>query len=305
MAEAGNAWDGAVAELMASLERRGMSPRTIRSYGADLRDFEGYFAPAGAEPPVLGAVGVLEIREYMADCFARGNTARTVARKLAAVRALFRHLESTGAVEANPAKHVATPKLPKDLPAVPAAQEMNALVDAVAAAPRPEGEAAWIGARDVLIFELLYGCGLRVSELAGLELGAIDRKERWLRIMGKGNKERLAPYGKRAEEALEQYLTVRPVVETAALLVGARRKALGVRAIQALVKRYSVAFNGDGSLHPHTLRHAFATHLLSSGADLRAIQELLGHANLSTTQKYTRLTLEDLMAVYDRAHPKA
>ena len=163
--------------------------------------------------------------------------------------------------------------------------------------------------RDRLLLELLYGCGLRVSELVGLNLDDIDRGQRWLRVRGKRRKERDVPYGGRAAEALDRYLETRQAPpEQNALFVhlwnGAWRR-LTVRSVARIVKRYGIAFAGDPDLHPHSLRHAFATHLLGAGADLRAIQELLGHANLSTTQRYTQVSLEKLMEIYDKAHPKA
>jgi integrase/recombinase XerC len=158
--------------------------------------------------------------------------------------------------------------------------------------------------RDHAILELLYGCGLRVSECVGLNLEDLDRTERWLRVRGKGRKERQVPYATKAAEALERYLAVRQAKDHA-LFVSRRGTRLTTRSVQLLVKKYGLLAHGDSSLHPHTLRHAYATHLLSDGADLRSIQELLGHAQLSTTQRYTQVSLKDLMAVYDKAHPKA
>jgi integrase/recombinase XerC len=158
----------------------------------------------------------------------------------------------------------------------------------------------------LLIFELLYGCGVRVSELVGLDLDSMDRAERWIRVRGKGRKERQVPYGAKAADALEKYLAMRSAKPGAqALLVNREGTRLTDRSVRNIVKFYSRMTAGDASLHPHSFRHAYATHLLADGADLRAIQELLGHATLSTTQKYTQVSLTDLMAVYDRAHPKA
>ena len=160
-------------------------------------------------------------------------------------------------------------------------------------------------ARDRVIFELLYGCGLRVSELVGLNIEDLDFSERWIRVRGKGRKERLVPFGERADEAVRAYLQARGHVEQRALLLNTRAGRLSSRSVERIVKRYALLFSGDPDLHPHSLRHAFATHLLADGADLRSIQELLGHASLSTTQKYTQLSFKDLMEVYDRSHPKA
>jgi integrase/recombinase XerC len=156
------------------------------------------------------------------------------------------------------------------------------------------------------MFELLYGCGLRISELAGMNLDDFDRSERWILVRGKGRKERQVPYGSKAAEALEKYLAVRVATPgERALLMNHRGSRLSDRGARGIVKFYARMISGDASLHPHSLRHAYATHLLADGADLRAIQELLGHARLATTQKYTQVSLTDLMAVYDRAHPKA
>jgi integrase/recombinase XerC len=180
--------------------------------------------------------------------------------------------------------------------------QANALVDGVGTS-QPERP---FPARDRAIFELLYGCGVRVSELAGIDLGDIDRAERWLRVRGKGRKERQVPIPGKAAEALERYLSERPVAPgQSALFLNHRDGRLTGRGIRGIVKFYATLLSGDPSIHPHSFRHAYATHLLADGADLRAIQELLGHARLSTTQKYTQVSLTDLMAVYDSAHPKA
>ena len=160
--------------------------------------------------------------------------------------------------------------------------------------------------RDVALFELLYGCGLRISELVGLNIDDFDLRERWIRVRGKGRKERQVPYGEKASAALEKYLAQRSAkAGETALLVNHRGGRLSDRGAREIVKFYARMISGDASLHPHSLRHAYATHLLADGADLRAIQELLGHARLATTQKYTQVSLTDLMAVYDKAHPKA
>ncbi len=183
------------------------------------------------------------------------------------------------------------------------AEQTNILVEGVASdkldRPYP--------ARDLAIFELLYGCGLRVSELVGLNLDDFDFSERWIRVRGKGRKERQVPYGGKVAQSLEPYLAQRKPAQPAdpALFLNHRGRRLTVRGARDIVKFYARMIAGDSSIHPHSLRHAYATHLLSDGADLRAIQELLGHAQLSTTQKYTQVSLTDLMAVYDKAHPKA
>jgi integrase/recombinase XerC len=200
------------------------------------------------------------------------------------------------------ARLVRTPKAPQKLPEVMTPEQVNTLLDGVSAdrLERP------FPARDRALFELLYGCGLRVSELVGLNLEDLDRTERWLRVRGKGRKERQVPLPGKAADALERYLAGRPVVRgEAAVFLNHRNGRLTRDGVSKLVKLYGRLLGGDDSMHPHSFRHAYATHLLADGADLRAIQELLGHARLSTTQKYTQVSLTDLMAVYDKAHPKA
>jgi integrase/recombinase XerC len=214
----------------------------------------------------------------------------------------YKFAQREGVVQANPARLLHLPKIPQHLPTVPTAEETIALVQGVAERKieRP------FPLRDLGIFELLYGCGLRVSELAGLNVHDVDRQEGWLLVRGKGRKERQVPLPSKAKEALEAYLAVRsPKEGERAVFLNGRGTRLSDRSIRSIVKLYATLLTGDSSLHPHTLRHAYATHLLSEGADLRAIQELLGHARLSTTQRYTRVSITDLMRVYDNAHPKA
>lgn len=297
-----------VQRFLDSLRRANLSPHTIRNYGADLEQFLLYCSPPEGSPPAVSEIEPLLLREFMAHCFERGNSNRSVARKLSALRALFKFLVREGDVAANPAQNVSMPKTPKKLPAVMTAEQANALVDSIPAdkapAENPE-EKSPVSGRDRVIFELLYGCGMRVSELVGLNIEDLDFAERWIRVRGKGRKERLVPFGKRAEEALRVYLAADSPPKQRALILNARGGRLTTRSVERIVKRYALLFSGDPDLHPHSLRHAFATHLLADGADLRSIQELLGHASLSTTQKYTQLSLRDLMDVYDRSHPKA
>jgi integrase/recombinase XerC len=196
---------------------------------------------------------------------------------------------------------VRTPKAAKRLPKVPTQEETNTLLDQVETV---EAESAW-PERDRAILEVLYGCGLRVAELVGLDLEDIDFSERWMRVRGKRRKERLVPFATKAAAALEKWMTHRPATAGAAIFVTRKGARLSDRTVRRIVKLYATLLSGDSSLHPHSLRHAYATHLLADGADLRAIQELLGHSSLSTTQKYTQVSLADLMAVYDKAHPKA
>jgi len=308
MAERGaSELERAIAEFLGERARRNDSPHTLRNYDADLRDFVVYFSPPGATPPGLGEFEVLHLREWLGQLYERGHRPATIRRKLAAVRALFRYLSREHRIEADPARLLRVPKMPKWLPAVPNAEVTNALVDGVAeredlGRPHP--------ARDRLLFELLYGCGLRISEAVGLDLEDFDRGERWIRVRGKGRKERQVPYGAKAAESMEAYLKARLEMpggrgDSRALFLNHGGGRLTDRGARGIVKFYATYVAGDAGIHPHTLRHAFATHLLSDGADLRAIQELLGHARLSTTQKYTQVSLADLMKVYDAAHPKA
>jgi len=290
-----------IGRYLEELARLEVSPHTLEAYGADLRQFLEYFTPPGSEPPPIGQLQVLEIREWMADLYTRSLTTVSIRRKLAAVRSFFRFLSREGLIPANPARLVRTPKAPGKLPEVMTAEQVNGLIDTVAADKFERAHPA----RDRAIFEFLYGCGIRVSELVGLDLEDIDRTERWIRVRGKGKKERQVPYGAKAAEALDRYWAERPAAREHALFLNHRGGRLTVRGVGRIVKLYGILVNGDSSIHPHGLRHAYATHLLADGADLRAIQELLGHARLSTTQKYTQISLTDLMKVYDRAHPKA
>jgi integrase/recombinase XerC len=290
-----------VERYLAELARMGDSQHTLRAYAADLAQFLEYLSPPDLEPPEPGAIDALILREWLASLYDQ-LSAVTIRRKLAAVRGLFRFMQREGVIGPNVARLVRTPKAPRTLPDVPSAERVNTLLDAVASGqlerPYP--------ARDRAIFEILYGCGLRISELAGLNFEDLDRAEGWLRVRGKGRKERQVPLPGKAAEALERYLSERPVVPgQQAIFLNHQRGRLSDRGMRGIVKFYATLLVGDSSLHPHSFRHAFATHLLADGADLRAIQELLGHARLSTTQKYTQVSLTDLMAVYDKAHPKA
>ncbi len=292
----------AISRYLAELRVQNASPHTIRNYATDLVQFTRYFSPDGAEPPAPAAFTPLQLREWLSDLYNQGLSAVTIRRKLAAVRSLFEFLAREGSIPTNVARLVRTPKAPRRLPSVPTAEQTNTLLDGVASGklerPFPE--------RDQLVFELLYGCGLRISELVGLNLADFDPTERWITVRGKGRKERQVPYGSKAAQSLERYLATRTAQPNEpALLVSRFGTRLSVRGARDIVKLYARLLAGDASLHPHSLRHAFATHLLADGADLRAIQELLGHARLSTTQKYTQVSLTDLMAVYDRSHPKA
>ena len=293
---------GQIERYLAELKRQGVSPNTLLAYGDDLRQFLEFLSPPDLAPPAPAAIDVVLLREWLTALYRQQLKAVTIRRKLAAVRGLFRFLLREGVVTVNVGRLVRTPKAPKTLPDVMTAEQTNALIDGVASNPleRP------FPARDRAIFELLYGCGIRVSELTGLNLDDLDRTENWLRVRGKGRKERQVPLPGQAAAALERYLSERPVVrDEPAVFLNHRNGRLTARGVAGIVKLYAVALSDDPSVHPHSFRHAYATHLLAAGADLRSIQELLGHARLSTTQKYTQVSLTDLMAVYDKAHPKA
>jgi len=228
-----------------------------------------------------------------------------VARSLAAVRSLYRWLAQEGVVEQNPAKLVATPKLPKKLPRVPTIEEMNSVLDG------QMPEVAAFPERDLLMLELLYGCGIRNSELTGINLDDIRVSAEAILIRGKGKKERYVPFGGAAGSALAPYLVARREVlaetrkSTPALLINQRGGRLTTRSVGRIIKKIAVAKGLSADVHPHTLRHAFGTHMLEEGADLRAIQELLGHERLATTQRYTQLSMKHVLQVYDQTHPRA
>jgi len=293
---------------IAELERRGASPHTVRNYKLDLRQWAQYFAPTQEVAADIGAVDLRLMREWLAGLYDLRLSPVSIRRKLAAVRSLFDFLVAEGLAKTNVASLVKTPKAPQRLPDVMSEEKAENILDGVEARkpePLPSRE------RDLAILELLYGCGIRVSELVGSNIDDFDFEEGWLKVRGKGNKERQVPLPETALKAVEQYL--RSGRQGAAmgrklaspLFVNRKGARLSDRQVRRLVKLYAVLATGDGTVHPHSFRHAYATHLLADGADLRSIQELLGHARLSTTQKYTQVSLRQLMEVYDRAHPKA
>jgi integrase/recombinase XerC len=234
-------------------------------------------------------------------------TSTSLSRKLSALRSFFRYLERTGVVDENPVTLIVSPKVRRNLPRFLGPEAAEHVMDAA----RDDSTAASL--RDCVILELLYGSGLRVSELVGLDLAAIDLQRSELRVLGKGRKERIAPIGAQAERALREYLAVRDQLfppkrdpeSEAALLVGRTGRRLTARWIQRLVQHYGMEGAGRPDLHPHALRHSCATHMLEGGADLRSIQEMLGHSSLSTTQRYTHVSMDELTRVYDAAHPLA
>jgi integrase/recombinase XerC len=306
VSDAGSALARQIQRYLEDVKRGGASEHSILAYESDLRHFLEYLSPPDTEPPAPDAIDLLLVREWLASLYGDDLMAVTIRRKLAALRGLFRFMLREGVVKVNVARLVRTPKAPKKLPEVMTAEQVNHLIDGVGAENDTGRLERPFPVRDRAIFELLYGCGVRVSELAGLNLEDIDRGQGWLRVRGKGKKERQVPMPGQAARALERYLGERPVVrDQPAVFLNYRRGRLTPRGIALIVKFYATYVAGDPAVHPHSFRHAYATHLLSDGADLRAIQELLGHARLSTTQKYTQVSLTDLMAVYDKAHPKA
>ena len=292
-----------IAKYLAELTRRGASKHTLRNYGSDLEQFASYFEIAGGVAPAFEQLDLGLLREWLGGLYDHKLTVVSVRRKLAAVRAVFKFSLQEGVITKNPATRLRTPKVKQRLPEVMSAEKTNNLLDAVESGEvveMPDKE------RDVALLELMYGCGIRVSELVGINLEDIDLRGGWLRVRGKGNKERQVPVGGCAVEAVNVYLEKRQAPPSErALFLNSRGARLGDRQVRRLVKLYAVLVAGDSTVHPHSFRHAYATHLLSDGADLRSIQELLGHARLSTTQKYTQVSLKDLQLVYDRAHPKA
>jgi integrase/recombinase XerC len=285
---------------------RNVSAHTLRAYRRELHDFAAYLIQSNSQD--VRQIQHQEIRAYLGTLYDRGLSKASVARALAAVRAWFRWLAKTGRAEQNPAALVSTPKLPKHLPRVPNIEQMNRAADHIGAET-----AAW-PERDRVIFELLYGCGIRNAELVGIDLADIHWANEAILVRGKGRKERYVPLGDAAAQALTSYLPSRGSRLTTAgktsdaLLLGVDLRGSGrltTRSVQRIVKRLATSQGLSADVHPHTLRHAFGTHMLEEGADLRAIQELMGHARLSTTQRYTQLTSNQISAVYDRTHPRA
>lgn len=291
---------------------RNASEHTVRAYERELHGFAEFVAERLGARFAIAKIEHQHIRAYLGELYGRGLSKASVARALAAIRSWFKWLARQGLVEQSPAALVATPKLPKHLPRVPTIEEMNRVVESA-----DEDGAAW-PERDRVIFELLYGCGIRNAELVGIDLKDIHWANEAILVRGKGRKQRYVPLGDAAAEALRSYLPVREAklaaaqkaaeIENGALLLNVRLRGNGrltTRSVGRIVKRIALAHGLPADVHPHTLRHAFGTHMLEEGADLRAIQELLGHERLSTTQRYTQLTVGQVAEVYDRTHPRA
>lgn len=294
---------------------RGLSPHTVRGYGADLRDLIAFAASRASVGPEDLDLELL--REWLWEATHRGSERATIARRAASARAFTAWLARTGAVPIDAGARLRAPRARRTLPRVVTGSALDGLFAALDARA---GTGDPIALRDQAVVELLYAAGLRVSELVGIDLDAIDRRARTVRVLGKGAKERVVPYGAPAARALERYLEAgrprllpapdatggipRTPVE-AALFLGARGRRLGVRAVHRLVASLLADLPGTGPSGPHAFRHSAATHLLDGGADLRAVQEFLGHASLGTTQIYTHVSAERLKQTYRTAHPRA
>jgi integrase/recombinase XerC len=300
---------------------RGASAHTVRAYAREVRNFADYLRETLGDGASVKQVEHLHIRAYLGALYERGLTKASAARALAAVRSWFKWLAKEGKVAQNPALLVSTPKLPKHLPRVPSMEEVNRVLNSLegegAAAKDKQDAAAW-PERDRVIFELLYGCGIRNSELVGLDMGSVKWRDDAVLVRGKGKKERLVPLGDEAAVALRAYLPLREqkliaagkgvLVANGPLMMNLRMRGdcrLTTRSVGRIVKAIALSRGLAADVHPHTLRHAFGTHMLEEGADLRAIQEMLGHERLSTTQRYTQLTVGQVQKVYDETHPRA
>ena len=298
----------AVARFLEHLEsERRYSPHTVAAYRRDLKQLVVHAQERLEEPPKLEDLDVLVLRSWLGS-LARTHKTSSIARKIASTRTFFRYLQRTGRRKRNPAAELRLPKLSRPLPTFLDAETMAEVVETPA-------ESTVDGLRDRAVLETLYGAGLRVSELQGLDLDCMSLKGELgeARVVGKGDKERIVPLGRAAMAALGRYLERRAELLKPKSSLDARRavflsrhgRRIGVRSLQLLVKRYGMVGAGRADLHPHALRHSCATHLLDGGADLRSIQELLGHTSLSVTQRYTHTSIEGLMRVYDKAHPLA
>ncbi len=291
---------------------RNASDHTRRSYASDLRQFIAFCVSSPlveadeASAVAPEAIDVRVIRAYLGWLHREGLAATSQGRKLAALRTFFRWCQREGLVSANPAQEVANPKQPKTLPPVVTYDDVVRLL----ASPSRAGGGFLV--RDVAILELFYAAGIRLSELVALDVGDLHLDHRYVRVMGKGRKERVVPVGREACQAVERYMPLREALlaerglsDQKALFINQRGGRITSRGVAFLVKKYLQVSGVPRAMSPHTLRHAFATHLLDAGMDLRVIQELLGHASLATTQRYTHVSTDRIMAVYDAAHPRA
>lgn len=273
---------------------KNVSPHTERSYRSDLEQLAVFLGHRD-----LAGIGHQDLRQFLGHLIARKVKKSSLARKLSAVRAFFKYLDREGIVQGNPARLIATPKQDKRLPSVLTVDDALRLMGA------PKGDAV-DDLRDRAVLETLYSTGIRASELVGMNFDDINLTDHLIRIRGKGRKERIVPVGSKALDAIEAYSARRNDKDKGtSVFTGPSGKRLTARTVQRILGNYRKKLGLSQKASPHTLRHSFATHLLESGADLRAIQELLGHASLSTTQRYTHLNLDSLMETYDKAHPRA
>ena len=282
------------------------SPHTLESYLNDISQFEDFLKQSGhaGESPEIDSIDRLAIRSYLGFLYDKKFSASTMRRKLSTLSSFFRFLCREGYLQNNIVKSVPAPKMESKLPSFLSVDEMFRLIDL------PEGE-GFLVVRDRAMLELFYSTGVRISELVSLKTGDIDRTTQMVKVLGKGGKERLLPFGKKCVEALGKYEKVRSdkIISTKEnseyLFLNHRGKGITTRGVRKIIGKYVTTGNFPGKVSPHSIRHSFATHLLEGGADLRSIQELLGHASLSTTQKYTHLTIDKLVETYDQAHPRA
>jgi integrase/recombinase XerC len=307
---------------------RNFSPETIGDYSFDVGLLAAFITPPGEKSPPILDIDQGILREFVASLYARKLEKCSIARKLAALRTFFKFCIREGYATHNPARLIATPRLPKRVPRVQTAEEISNFLDRLPGGKAPDAirvrrrkpsskppniRERQTPPRDRAMIELLYASGLRVSELVGLSVGDIDRKSQMLRVLGKGRKQRVVPFGDQAAAALDDYWPLRqelldsPRIEgdPQAVFLNSSGARINARTVHAIVQKYCRLMHPEWHLHPHSFRHAFATHLLSDGADLRAIQELLGHVSLSTTQRYTHANIDQLMQVYDKAHPRS
>ncbi len=288
-------------------DERRSSARTVETYVRDLRSFRDFLREEGL-PLDARELDIVALRGFLGSLF-RTNQASTMKKKVSAVRSFFKFLLKRHLIDQNPASGLRSPKIAKSLPRFLTVEQAFRVMDAPS---REEKRAKPLIVRDQALLETLYGTGVRVGELAGMNLDHCDFSESSVRVLGKGGKERIVPLGKSSVEALQVYLPARRSLlvkakqgNPDALWLSQSGKRLSVRQVQNIVRRHGTNGAGRGDLHPHAMRHSCATHLLDAGADLRSIQELLGHSSLSTTQRYTHISVDRLMEVYDRAHPLA
>ena len=325
MKTAGTEFEALAEQFLAMLQNeRNASAHTIRAYRREVLDFAANLRATLGPEAKIAAVDHLHIRAYLGLLYERGLTKASAARALAAIRSWFRWLAKEHKIAQNPAVLVSTPRLPQHLPRVPSMEEVNGLLNSMDTSWTQKGgaatknEAAAWPERDRMIFELLYGCGIRNSELVGIDMPDIQWKNDAILVKGKGRKQRYVPLGDEAALAMRAYLPLREARLRAAgklalipegpLVANLRMRGstrLTTRSVGRIVKRIALSRGLPSDLHPHTLRHAFGTHMLEEGADLRAIQEMLGHERLSTTQRYTQLTANQVQRVYDETHPRA